>query len=423
MKQKYCKVIITIIYTVCSVYSIFGQLIDTVYHTTNSGITYNMVNTVTTDDEQNVWIGTEYGLNRLNESGWQNWFAETSNLPNDAVRSLEVDQNNNVWIGGFQENRVTKNDFSFFQNDSIRPFTKPEELSSFIRDILFVEEDSIKRMLLATESALGIYAFQNQYWQLYNTLTSPYLSSQHFTSVAYLPNDGIYAGTLNGGLVNIKNNGNMRVLNGEETIPDNTILDIAIDTTGHLWLATPEGGLISYDSNSFESINPDTYPGFPTRSISSIAISSQNDIWCGTSDAGIVLLNKAGLRIFNMENSALLSNRINDVHIQNDTVIWAATDNGLARICTANKIVSSAAFAQPIKVASMAYPNPSNGNLVLSNKHFIKKLTVYNTNGKIVYVTTNSFQNINLPHLRQGNYLLNIQTQNTVYVQKILIFK
>jgi len=421
MKKKYYKLINTILYTFCSVYSIFGQSVDTVFHTANSAITYDMVNAVTTDAEQNVWIGTEYGLNRMNEDGWQNWFSETSNLPDDAVRSLAVDKNNSLWIGGFQKDTLTQNDFSFFKNDSIHPFKKTEELSSFIRDILFIEEDTTKMMYLATESGLGIYSFQNQYWQLYNFSTSPYLLSPHFTSLAYLPEDGIYAGTLNGGLVNLKNNGNIRVLYGEETIPDNTILDIAIDTTGQLWLATPEGGLIAYDNNSFESINPDNYPNFPTRSISSIAISSQNDIWCGTIDAGIVLLNKDGLSIFNMENSALLSDKINDVHLQNDTIIWAATDKGLARICAIDKTVSSA-YVQPVKVATLAYPNPSNGNLMLSNRHFIKKLTVYNSYGEIVYAVTNPFQHINLHHLPQGNYLLNMQTENTTYVQKILIF-
>jgi len=377
-----------------------------------------MVNAVTTDAEQNVWIGTEYGLNRLNNAGWQNWFAETSNLPNDAVRSLAVDKNNSLWIGGFQKDSL-ENDFSFFQNDSIHLFKKSEELGSFIRDILFIEEDSTKMMLLATDNGLGIYNFQNRNWQLYNFTTSPYLMSPHFTSLAYLPDDGIYAGTLNGGLVNIKNNGNIRVLYGEETIPDNTILDIVVDTTGQLWLATPEGGLISYDNNSFESIHPNNYPGFPTRSIFSISISPQNDIWCGT-DAGIVLLNKDGLSVFNRKNSVLLSDTIRDIHQQNDTTIWAATDKGLARIYTLDKMVSSA-YTQPIKVANMVYPNPSNGNLMLSNKHFIKKLTVYSSNGEIVYVVANPLQTINLQHLPQGNYLLNMQTGNTVYVQKILI--
>jgi len=418
MKKNYNKLINTIIFILYGVSSIFAQSVDTVFHTDNSALTYNTVNSVTTDAEQNVWIGTEYGLNLFNETGWRNWFAETSNLPGDAIRTLTTDKNNTLWIGSFQS------DFSFLQNDSIIWFEKPNDLENFIRDILFIEQDEEinEGLAIATSSGLGIYTFQNQYWQIYNFATSPYLRSQHFTSLANLPGDGIYAGTLNGGLVNLKNNGNIRVLHNEITnLPDNTILDIAIDTAGILWLATPEGGLVSYDKNSFESINPDTYPDFPTRSISSIAISPQNDIWCGTLDAGIVSLNENGLSVFNIENSALLSNKINDIHQQNDSIVWAATDKGLVRICTVNKMVSSA-FLQPVKLANMVYPNPSNGNLALINAHFIKKLTVYSTNGELVYALSKPPQTINLTHLPQGNYLVNIQTKNTVYVQKILIF-
>ncbi len=418
MKRKHSQLTI-IIYTFCSSLFIQAQNIDTVYHTNNSSLTYHTINTVITDKAQNVWIGTEYGLNLLNADGWQNWFTETSNLHDNAIRSFGLDFDNSLWIGGFQNDL---SNFSFLKNDTIYLHEKPAELSSFIRDILFVETDSTKMMFLATSSSLGIYSFNDEYWQFYNFATSPYLRSQHFTSLAYDASKGIYAGTLNGGLFNLKNNGNIRVLFGEETgLPDNTILDVAVDGNGLVWLATPEGGLVSYDDNTFESINPDNKPGFPTRSISSIAISTKNDIWCGTLDAGIVLLNIEGLVKFNIENSTLLSNKINDLHLQNDTLIWAATDNGLAKICTSNKTVSSN-FLFPVHKVDAVYPNPSNGNLILTQKHLILRISVYNTTGSLVYDTFNPTQNINLSYLQNGSYLLNIQTENAVYVQKILIF-
>jgi len=393
-KKKYLFIVCIIF---CCINEVSAQSIDTVFHTGNSPLTYNSVNKVVTDSNKNIWIGTEYGLNRLNENGWQSWFAENSNLPDNAIRSLAVDKDNTLWMGVFQiEEEELKNNIAFHQNDNIQLFEKPADLSDFTRDILFIE-DSVKTMFLATESGLGIYTFQNQNWSVYNSATNPYLVSQNITSVTYLPNDGIYAGTVNGGLVNLKDNGNIRVLFGEDTgLPDNTILDVAADTTGLLWLATPEGGLVSYNGQTFESINPDN-SDMPTRSISSVVITAQND-----------------------NNSALLSNKINDLHLQNDSIIWAATDMGLARICTFEKMLSADTPSFQILETDLVYPNPSNGYLYVNQQHFLNQLIVYNILGEIVY--TNSRQpNVNLSHIPVGSYLLKIKTKNTVYVQKIIL--
>ena len=73
-------------------------------------------------------------------------------------------------------------------------------------------------------------------------------------------------------------------------------------------------------------------------------------------------------------------------------------------------------------MVGMVYPNPSNGNLTLSQKHLISSITVYNTKGSFVYEAEGLLRNINLHHLPKGNYLLNIETENAVYVQKIIIF-
>lgn len=399
--------------TLCFINIVSAQSIDTVFHTGNSPLSYNIVNAVVTDDNNNVWIGTEFGLNRFNETGWQSWFSDSSDLPGDAIRALAVDKNNALWIGNFQA------PLSILIDNKFQLFDKPEELTDFIRDILFVE-DSVKTMFLATASGLGIYSFQNEQWDIYNFETSPYLVSQHFTSIVYLPNDGIYAGSINGGLINLKENGNIRVLFGEETgLPDNTILDVAVDTTGLLWLATPEGGLVSYNGQTFESINPSN-SDMPSRSISSIVVTSENEIWCGTIDAGVVHLSKKGINVFNTDNSSLLSNKINDLYLQNDSIVWAATDMGLARICTFDKMLSASPNF-PVLETNLAYPNPCNGNLKMNSTYFLDEIIVYNNLGNIVYRSLQPSSNINLNHLSKGSYILNLKTTNTLYVQKILI--
>jgi len=177
-------------------------------------------------------------LNRFGKNGWLHWFAENSNLPNDAIRSLTIDNKKNIWIG------TTDSDYlAYYNKDSILLFEKPQSFKDFIRDIIFLENENDTLMAIATPSGLGLYDLKNQNWEIYN-LNYPYVVSPHFTSIAYSNEGGVYAGTINGGLFNIQKNGNIRVLVGEESgLADNTILDVAIDSTGLIWLAMPEGGL------------------------------------------------------------------------------------------------------------------------------------------------------------------------------------
>ena len=62
----------------------------TIYNTDNSGLCYNQVNCIELGPNNELWVGTENGLNVLEENGnWLLYDALSSQLSSNTIRSIE----------------------------------------------------------------------------------------------------------------------------------------------------------------------------------------------------------------------------------------------------------------------------------------------------------------------------------------------
>ena len=85
-----------------------------VYNITNSGLPNNAVYSIVIDDDDVKWIGTGGGgLVKFSEGEWTVFDPSNSDLPKDFIYSIVVDENNNktisLWKGGltlYNENGV-----------------------------------------------------------------------------------------------------------------------------------------------------------------------------------------------------------------------------------------------------------------------------------------------------------------------------
>ena len=81
----------------------FGQINWGVYNSENSPLPYNQVNDITLDLENNLIIGTEYGLAKLNNNeSWDIFFdeGEESGLTSNIIKSVYTSLNNDIWACG-----------------------------------------------------------------------------------------------------------------------------------------------------------------------------------------------------------------------------------------------------------------------------------------------------------------------------------
>jgi ligand-binding sensor domain-containing protein len=116
-------------------------------------------------------------------------------------------------------------------------------------------------------------------------------------------------------------------------LPNNTVLSAATDRDGYVWLGTASG--IGYFYAADEDI---VLPIFDNRfllkdeKITALVVDGGNRKWVGTEN-GVWLFDPTGetlIRNFSQENSPLLSNKIIDIAINNETgEVFFATDKGI----------------------------------------------------------------------------------------------
>ena len=57
-------------------------------------------------------------------------------------------------------------------------------------------------------------------------------------------------------------------------------------------------------------------------------VDKNNNKWITTGNNGLLKFDNATFTVYNTINSAIPSNRINDIFIDNSGLLWLATDNG-----------------------------------------------------------------------------------------------
>jgi len=130
-------------------------------------------------------------------------------------------------------------------------------------------------------------------------------------------------------------------------LPTSTIDAIAVDFDNNIWIGTPEGMRVLYNSSNVFDASPGDYNFqklliefgenveivLGTTQITDIEIDGANRKWIATANSGAFLLEPDGLDVvenFTSENSPLLNNNILDITIdQNNGEVYFVTNDGL----------------------------------------------------------------------------------------------
>ena len=103
------------------------------------------------------------------------------------------------------------------------------------------------------------------------------------------------------------------------------------DTARRLWLGSQEYGLFTSDSvGIFHWKSRDTLLGKRIRDI----ISAGNNIWISIADHGIAIIRPDSTIVKITQKDGLSSDIVDCLHAENDSVVWAGTNQGINRIAT-----------------------------------------------------------------------------------------
>lgn len=186
-------------------------------------------------------------------------------------------------------------------------------------------------------------------------------------------------------------------------LPSSDIEAIAVDFDNNIWVGTPEGMRVLYNSSNVFDASAGQYNFqklliefgenveivLGTTHITSIEIDGANRKWIGTASSGVFLLSPDGLEVvrnFTAENSPLLSNSILDIAIDhNNGEVYFITESGLI------SYRSDASQGDLEYTNVIVFPNPVkpdyHGPITIQGIAYDSDVKITDISGKLVYRT------------------------------------
>jgi len=280
------------------------------------------------DRDGGLWIGTQdRGIVHLHQERAE-VFGPSDGLSGESVDNIFEDREGNIWV-------ATVNGLDRFRDFAVVSFNENEGLSSSIVGSVLASEDG--SVWLATIGALNKWhngqlttyekdlRFEqpingaNKSDQKVHRLIPQSLFQDHlarlwvstFRGIGYLQNDRVVF---------------------LSSVPGGTVLSIAEDKPGDLWILNENIGLIHLlHGTEVDQISWDRL-GHKDHASTLISDPFQGGLWLGFFLGGIAYLSDGQVRASYTATDGLGEGHINYLRVDQEGTLWAATDGGLSRV-------------------------------------------------------------------------------------------
>lgn len=301
-------------------------------------IVYDIVEDLNTNS---LWVGTRSGLSILKREAPSTFInysttSKVNKLPSNEINSILRDDKGNIWIGsiggGVFYTNTEETAFDFFE------VNLPEMPTAAVRSIFLDHDDNIW-LGIGTH---GIVQFNQATGQTYSQFELPEFkeTDQNTTYAIQQKESGeILFGTYGGGLWVYEKGQPVRMYTTDNCnfISDNRIRSIHVDRDQNCWIGTQYGlGVWLRDGEGF-TFNEMTVDEKPLHQFSMINIAEDNGgtIWIATINNGIIAVEynreKAkNIAVINytLENGKITSNAITALLYDTSGRLWAGAENG-----------------------------------------------------------------------------------------------
>jgi hypothetical protein len=356
-------------------------------------------------------------LNRpLEVSVFENntWKSITSTTINDAMRSITNPVNRDhmfvaTWGGGLLEykNNILVNQYSY-QNSPLQTII-PGQPYVRICGMAFDKDGLLWITQTQVPGSVKVLKPDGQWIVNPLTIETPTVGDLIITATGkkwiVLPRGpGLYVLDDNGTPeIFTDDRKKMLIVKDTENKTITTVLSIAEDLDGNIWVGTDQGPLIYYnpdkvfdeDLKAFRIKAPRNDGSqlsdivLVTETITTISVDGANRKWLGTNNSGAYLLSPDGLNLihhFNEQNSPILSNTINSLAIDNKTGdVWFGTTAGVVSY-RGNATTGEEKFSKVY-----TFPNPVRedftGNVTITGLLRDTQIRITDISGNLVYET------------------------------------
>lgn len=409
----------------------------------------------------NLWMNR--GIYYMEDNNWVSLYKSINALDTifDIIQVETAPNDDNTiyaasWHNGLLEikNNILTNIYDD-KNSSLQNISQINFRSIRISGIAFDNNNNLWVSNALTDRPLSVrtnngkwysFALNGQVGNL--TITGKVIVDSYNQKWLLLPKDNKIVVFDENGTFADESDDNIRVLTNAEgngNLPGGLILDIANDKNGVIWVCTDKGIIVYYNpeeiflKNEFNGeqilIDQGGYiqPLLESEIVTSIAIDPANRKWFGTDGSGVFFISEDGtkeLAHFTKENSPLLSNKIQDIAInENNGEVFIATNEGII------SYRSDATLPMQSLDNVYAYPNPVypdyEGFIVIKNLMQNTTVKISDLYGNLVFETVSvggqalwNGKNLKNKKVNSGIYLVYATDEqgNNKVVTKILIF-
>ncbi len=241
------------------------------------GLSGDYVGVVFEDREGDIWVATNSGLDRFRDFAVAA-FSVSQGLSSEEVGSVLADRDGSVWLGTFGGlNRWSNGQITFARTGGGKPDGK---LNGLNPHSLF--QDDGGRLWVSTLRNIG------------------YLENDRFIPVSSFPSESGLA--------------------------------IAQDKAGNLWADNELVGLIQFSNGSEVQRIPWAALGHKDHASTMAADPSRGGLWLGFHLGGVAYFADNQVRASYTATDGLGGGRVNQLRLDQDGALWAATEGGLSRL-------------------------------------------------------------------------------------------
>jgi signal transduction histidine kinase/ligand-binding sensor domain-containing protein len=349
------------------------------FNTGNGKLSHNTVEAIARDSFGYVWIGTNYGLNRLDGYQTQNFLFDPNNpnsISSNIIKAIYVDSENEVWVGtiggGLNKfDRKTNNFIRFLPPDS------PENIST--KSISAITEDKKGNIWIGTIGN-GVNRYDKKTGQFKKFDLEKY-DPEHRTNSTinelFCDIDGnIWVGLNQSEVFKIDPSTEIitfhGLIKGEEGYSDvGAIKGIDQLRNGTLLFSTWSGNLYKLRPLADKKISLFIDNGFfGKNSFTDIVIDREDKIWISTWEKGLykISYDKKEKELFQQNQfkmNSIGSNSINLLYLDGDDNLWVGfTDNGLSLLSLQKKFFKTLLF----KSQTSTFPEKYNAYSITRDK-------------------------------------------------------
>jgi len=408
-------------------------------YTENDELVNDVVTKIVEDRDRNLWFCHDdagEGVTMYDGKEWI-WFTVWGErgrnyVPTNDIRTAAVDGNGVMWFG-------TGDGLLSWDGTEWNTYTTRDGLAAAGISEVYVGPDDVKWMIYDRDERAGITRFDGENWTTYGDGNG--LLTGVVTAVAAGADGVVYVGTTRG--VSVFDGTGWSHHPGNDRLASHTVFDILEDGDGVVWFATSKG-LARFDGTSWRSY----YTGIPSYDdVVSVRLAGDGTLWCLSSFGKLMRLSggslvpvtvgagtgaagsspKIGCFVFDRdgvlwavaageavrnegtglwekelwsfdgaawENHVVGSEHrfgaVTDIEVDEDGVLWLATDNGLRRYDGASLTAYVIDGPPDNFVADMAVDNRNNVIVATAGG-----ISMYDTeNGRWRFITGESVRTI-----------------------------